>query len=201
MSLLLWSNILILITAIVCLVVVYWYFKDSPKDIKATYLFALFLVLVSQVLIIADLAFVELIVEVLYIAILTFVYIILLQSIRHLKSEHYRYPYPFVFTPVFLLITYPFLYDINVLKEVIINLIEGGGIAVIIFLFVYHINAFKRKYLAYSGLLSFILAMILASFLSQKWIYADFLWPVFLSFGMILVTYSFTYLLRSSANK
>lgn len=195
----LWDNILILITVTLCYVIVYRRFDEAPKDIILTYSFLLLLLVIIQLMILADLAIRELVVEVLHITNLTVAYIILLQTIRYLKSENYRYPYPFVFTPVLILITYPFLYDIEVLKVVIIAGIEGGGLLVLLFLFIYHKDYFKRRIIAYISIALLLLSFILARVVIDDWVLADELWPVALSAGMILFTYSFSYLLKGTS--
>lgn len=127
--------------------------------------------------------------------------VLLLISLRYLESDINSYPKIFVFSPLLIVICYPFLVDIPVFSSFIIGSVQLIGLVVLILLYFFYRQRMKRERLAYWGLGALGTAFILYWFVSDMSITANHAWPVFLSIGMIISTYSFQYLMKVQISK
>lgn len=101
-----------------------------------------------------------------------------------------------VFSPVLIVFAYPFLVDTPVFASFVSGSIQLIGLIVLILLYFFYKNRIKRETLAYLGLAALGTAFILYWFVSEMSIAASHSWPVLLSIGMIISTYSFSYLMK-----
>lgn len=127
----------------------------------------------------------------LYTSAFSFILVMLLMTIRNLKPEFTRYPYPFVFMPLLLLIAAPFIQAVSILMNFISILLQGGGVLVLFLLYTGYPERFKRLWLAITGLVAFIIAYILCWFMSGLPHIYSWMWQTLAAVGIFAT--SFTY--------
>lgn len=160
-------------------------------DIKITLFLSVFLIPVHELFVIYPFHSSGIINEWLLITISSLLLIVLLITIRNLKPEIIRYPYPLVYVPLLVLAAYPSLQGTPALTNIIFMMLQGAGLLVISILFIGHSESVKDLKYAVTGVLSLFAAY------GIYWIAGDFYelsswsWQVFIAMGMISLPISF----------
>ena len=121
---------------------------------------------------------------------LSFILVGLFILIRDSKPEVARFPASFTLLPLAILPFYPLLNDKAVLRELLMLIIQGGGIVVaLLILSMRQIKDSRHAYLIF-GILFFAASYVLKWFIfnagEHQWTY-----EISLSLGMIICTYGF----------
>lgn len=121
---------------------------------------------------------------------ITFVMLVLASVIRHFKPLYTRYPLSFSFTPVVILIFYPFITDADVLKNLLNQLLQGGAILISFLLYLTLGNKLRSHFIFLAGILLFILAYGLYWFGNDLTSLNPWAWQLFMAAGVITMSQS-----------
>ena len=127
----------------------------------------------------------EVIAEYMAIVMMVLLLILILMSIRRLRPEISRYPYPFVYLPAAILLFYPLIQGTEALTHLILMIIQGGSVLALLFLTVAHFSLFEKKWIAVITVLSFFGAYVLFWYAPMFMTIQQWMWQSLLSVGMI----------------
>ncbi|MEX0823200.1 MAG: hypothetical protein WD008_02360 [Balneolaceae bacterium] len=156
------------------------------------------LIPVHEIFVIYPFQFSEIVNEWILISISILLLIVLLITIRNLKPEIIRYPYPLVYVPLLVLAAYPSLQGTPALTNIIFMMLQGAGLLVISILFVGHSESIEHPKYAIIGVCSLFTAY------GMYWIAGDFYelsswsWEVLIAVGMISLPISFVGFIKNT---
>jgi len=195
-----WGDVYLLIAAVFSLTIISKKYPGGVKDIKITSIFALIVYILSEMIVLIDLEIVAIISSILLITALSLVFVILLMLIRNLKPIVFQYPYPVVFLPLLLPVSFLFVTDTIIVEQIILASIQAVVIVVLFLLTSGYIHYLEKKAGMYSGLLLLIASFVLYWMVKEIINVPTYLWKLFLSIGMVLIIYSLSGLINNKIN-
>ncbi len=190
-----WSQILLLLTIPVAIYFLFTRIENAHYDVKVNGLITLFLLFSNELLPLLNEEFYITISGYLVMGIHVFILIVLLDVIHWLRPEFSRYPYPFVYIPLIILLSYPFIEGTEVLINIILTIIQGGSLFVLGTLYIGHYSSFKRKWIALLSIFTFLAAFSIFWFLPGNIEISKWMWQPLIVVGMISSAYTLAYLL------
>src|SRR5690625_2156099 len=121
---------------------------------------------------------------------ITTVLLVLAFIIRQLKPYYARYPYPFSFTPLAVLIFYPMVSDTAVLKDLLNQILQGGALLIALLLTLSLGRSIQKNFMLWGGVLLLMISCIAYWMISAE-AFTPWLWQSSLSLGMVLCSWSF----------
>lgn len=125
----------------------------------------------------------------------SFVLIILLSTIRCLKPDYARYPYPFVFIPLIIMAFYPFIQGTDALTLLILKLLQAGSLITFLLLIIGHYDMFKRGWMVILSLVLFLSSYLLYWYMPEQVTVANWMWQPQLAIGIFLSSITYPYML------
>jgi hypothetical protein len=191
-----WSVILILIVSVISGLILANKVDPEALDIKLSGIFLFIIVFSAELIPLIHFRLVEVpsfqaIFNYLSISTFALILTMLLMTIRWLRPEIARYPYPFVFVPLLIIAFFPFIEGTESITNIILLMIQAGSILVLALLITLHYKHFQKGWMIILSLLSFIAAFTIF------WIIPGFadiqiwMWKPFIAIGMF--TFSLTY--------
>lgn len=193
-----WSQILLIFTAAVISVLFYKRVPKEQSDIRFFLIFSSLAAGITELFHLISFPYSDVIREYLLITLFTTILIILLMTIRVLKPSYARYPYPSVFLPALVLISYPFIQGVTALTSVIHQILQGGSIIVLVMLISAHYNQFKRGWMAVGIFITMLSAFLIYWVVPLFSEITVWMWQPFLIAGMIFSSLSFPRIFRDS---
>lgn len=188
-----WSELLVILTSALGAAYIFTAFDRKHRDVKNVGLFTLLCVVIFQLNQFLDYSsnISSIVTEVLYLSIFSLVLTFLLLTIRKLKPEFARYPYPIAFIPVLIVILYPLILDNQSIISLVGQLLQLAGLLTLLLLIISHL---ERNRIILITSISFIL------FLSGAAIYwfngfismGSWLWQSLVAVAIALISYSMT---------
>lgn len=183
-----WSEILLLVCAVLSIFLLL-YNSSRHRQIRV---FASVAILSVVATLVPDLLAIQetVIVEWAMVTGITAALLALASIIRELKPYYARYPYPFSFTPLAILIFYPMLSDTAVLKDLLNQILQGGALLITLLLAISLARRVENRLSLLTGVGLLIVACI------AYWAPVDdslipWLWQSTLALGMVLCSWSF----------
>ena len=190
-----WGDLFLLIAAVLGLAIIIKNYPNGVKDIKITSILALVVYLASEFIVIFENEIIILLRPILFITALSFVFVILLMLIRRLKPVVFQYPYPIVFLPLLLPVSFLFVMDTIIVEQIILASIQAVVIVVLFLLTAGYGHYLDKRGGMYFGLLLLITSFILYWMVKEVVNIEQWAWKLTLSLGMILTIYSLSGLL------
>ncbi|GEM_PF-1723019 len=190
-----WGDLYLLIAAVLSLAIIIKNYPNGVRDIKVTSILALVVYVASELILIIENEIIILLKPILFITALSLVFVILLMLIRRLKPVVFQYPYPIVFLPLLLPVSFLFVMDTIIVEQIILASIQAVVIVVLFLLTAGYGHYLDKRGGMYFGLLLLITSFILYWMVKEVVSLEQWVWKLTLSFGMILTIYSLTGLL------
>ncbi|TVR28942.1 MAG: hypothetical protein EA390_10690 [Balneolaceae bacterium] len=189
-----WSQILLIISSLLSVYFILSRVPESRKDIKLLGTITCFSVFSHELLHILEVNYYQIVTDYLSIGIYSLLLIIILITVRLHKPEYARYPYLFVFTPILILLFFPFIQGTDVLTSLILKLIQAGCIISLLLIIIAHFELLKRGW--QTGLSIFLLATsyLIFWFLSEQYDQKLWMWQPQLAVSMLLLAVNFPYI-------
>ncbi|PKD44541.1 hypothetical protein [Rhodohalobacter barkolensis] len=188
-----WSELLIILTSALGAAYIFTAFDGKHRDVKNVGLFTLLCIVIFQLNQFLDYSsnISSIVTEVLYLSIFSLVLTFLLLTIRKLKPEFARYPYPIAFIPVLIVVLYPLIIGNESILNLVGQLLQLAGLLTLLLLIISHLE--HSRIIATTSI-SFIL------FLSGAAIYwfdgsipiGSWLWQSLVAVAIALISYSMT---------
>lgn len=121
---------------------------------------------------------------------ITTVLLVLAFIIRQLKPYYARYPYPFSFTPLAVLIFYPMVSDTAVLKDLLNQILQGGALLIALLLTLSLGRRIQKRFILWGGVLLLTISCAAYWMISAE-AFSPWLWQSSLALGMVLCSWSF----------
>ena len=192
-----WSNLLLILSSGLSLLIIYNRYSDTPKDFRLAALFIFTLLFFHQALPMTFFEYPQTVKDALFTSFLSVTLITLLIIIRHLKEELNKYPYYIVFSPLMIIVVYPFLLDTYELIGFVNVVIKICSLTVLFLLLITEKNNLKYYYLSLAGLFSIVTGLVIY-WISDNHVALNSAWPFLMASGMIIVTFTFPYLLKTN---
>jgi len=122
----------------------------------------------------------------------TFILILLANLIRQMKPVYTRYPVQFSYTPLVILITYPFVLEVESIRILLNLILQGGIIAISVLLYGSIYRKFDNHFFYLIGILSLTLSYMIFWFIEDV---SAWIWQVPIAAGLLLTTIGFNDLL------
>ncbi len=187
-----WGDVYFLIAVILSLSIIFQKYPNDVKDIKFTSIAALIIYLTGQLIQFVELTYIDRVSTMLTIVSLSLVFVILLMLIRKLKPVVFQYPYPIVFLPLMLPVSFAFMMDTIIVEQIIFASIQAVVIVVLFLLTAGYSEYMESKWGMGTGLILFILAFVLYWMVKEIYPVPEWIWKIATSAGMVLVIYSFS---------
>lgn len=187
-----WGDVYFLIAVILSLSIIFQKYPNDVKDIKFTSITALIIYLTGQLIQFVELTYIDRVNTMLTIVSLSLVFVILLMLIRKLKPVVFQYPYPIVFLPLMLPVSFAFMMDTIIVEQIIFASIQAVVIVVLFLLTAGYSEYMESKWGMGTGLILFILAFVLYWMVKEIYPVPEWIWKIATSAGMVLVIYSFS---------
>ncbi len=187
-----WGDVYFLIAVILSLSIIFQKYPNDVKDIKFTSIAALIIYLTGQLIQFVELTYIDRVNTMLTIVSLSLVFVILLMLIRKLKPVVFQYPYPIVFLPLMLPVSFAFMMDTIIVEQIIFASIQAVVIVVLFLLTAGYSEYMESKWGMGTGLILFILAFVLYWMVKEIYPVPEWIWKIATSAGMVLVIYSFS---------
>jgi hypothetical protein len=122
---------------------------------------------------------------------ITFTLIVMALLIREMKPAFARFPVLFSYMPLFIILVYPFIADVQILKDVLNQILQGGALFIVLLFYLTLIRKMDDHILFLLSIILFTAAYLL------YWFGGEFpgnhlwTWQLPLISGMILITLKF----------
>jgi hypothetical protein len=189
-----WSQILLIISSLISVYFLLSRIPENRKDIKILGGISCFSVFSHELLHIFEITHYQLVTDYISIAIYSVLLIIILITIRLHKPEYARYPYLFVYTPILVLLLFPFIQGTEVLTSLILKLIQAGSIIALLLLSIAHYELFKRGWQAGVSILLLATSYLIFWFFPDKMNLQLWMWQPQLAVSMFLLSITFPYI-------
>jgi len=189
-----WSQILLIISSLLS---VYFLLKRIPEgriEIKILGVISCFSVFFHELFYILEIYHYQLVTDYLSIGIYSLLLVIILITIRFHKPEYARYPYLFVYTPILVLLLYPFIQGTDVLTSLILKLIQAGSIIALLLIVIAHYELFKRGLQASVSIILLATSYLIFWFLPVQYNLELWMWQPQLALAMLLISLTFPYI-------
>lgn len=123
---------------------------------------------------------------------ISFFLFVLAITVRQLKPEYARYPIFFSYLPLGIIAVYPFISDADVLKDLLNQLLQGGGLAVSIVLFFSLYSKLTKPAMYTLGLVLLTIAYAVYWFGESIHSHYPWTWQLPMAGGLILATLAAT---------
>ncbi|MEX1061982.1 MAG: hypothetical protein WEC12_00145 [Balneolaceae bacterium] len=186
-----WSEILVLLTTVTVTV---YLFLNTDRNFQYVrfFLLAVLLSLVISFIPAIGIEVPDIIAgEWSRIAGITSLLIVLGMVIRELRPLYARHPASFSLTPAAIMIFYPFIADVEVLKDLLNQILQAGALVITFLLYLSLAARLKFHFVLLTGIGLFSAAYLLYWF-SDVTENLPWMIHLFLSFGLLTVSYSFT---------
>lgn len=193
-----WSQVLLLLVIPMSLYLYVSRMGKNRRDALVTGVFVLIVAFLREIISLIDIPRRALIEEYAAILLLILLLILILMSIRRLRPEISRYPYPFVYVPVTILLFYPLIQGTEALTNIIFKIIQGGSVLALLFLTVAHFSLFVRRWIAVANVIALLLAYIIFWFAPLFMATEQWMWQSLLSVGMIASSIAFPVILSET---
>ncbi|PWN07555.1 hypothetical protein [Rhodohalobacter mucosus] len=193
-----WSQVLLLLVLPISLYLYITRMGKDRRDALFTGAIVLILMFFREIVSLTDVTGRELLKEYSAILLLVLLLILILMSIRRLRPEISRYPYPFVYVPFIILLFYPLVQGTEALTNIIFIIIEGGSVLSLLFLTIAHFSLFEKKWVAVLNVVVLFLAYIFFWFEPQFFAAEQWMWQSLLSIGMITSSIAFPVILSET---
>lgn len=132
---------------------------------------------------------------------ISFFLFILAITIRELKPEYARYPVFFSYLPLGIIAVYPFISDADVLKDLLNQLLQGGGLVVSIMLFFSLYSKLTNRAMYTLGLVLLTIAYAVYWFGESIHTHYPWTWQLPMAGGLILAALAATEVLSYLKNR
>lgn len=192
-----WSQILLLISSPIAMVIYHSRMGSDRQDAKYLGLLIYISIFLYEISLHFDLPFTDITREYIAIFIFVLILILLLMSIRRLRPDISRYPYPFVYVPLIILFFYPLIAGVSALTDIVLIIIQGGSLLSIAFLTTAHFDLFHSKWVAIMNILllglSYSIYWFMPSTDLELW-----MWQSFIAAGMVTTAISLPVILSET---
>ncbi len=188
------SQILLIISSLLSVYFILSRVPENRKDIKLLGTISCVSVFSHELLHIMEVTYYQVVTDYISIGIYSLLLIIILITVRLHKPEYARYPYLFVFTPILILLFFPFIQGTDVLTSLILKLIQAGCIISLLLIIIAHFELFKRGW--QTGITIFLLATsyLIYWFLPEQYNQEMWMWQPQLAVSMLLLAVNFPYI-------
>lgn len=196
-----WGDVYLLIAAVLSLAIIIKKYPDGVRDVKVTSIIALIVYLISELIIIIESEITILLKPILFITALSLLFVILLMLIRRLKPVVFQYPYPIVFLPLLLPVSFLFVMDSIIVEQIILASIQAVVIVVLFLLTAGYGHYLDKRGGMYIGLLLLITSFVLYWMVKEVVNIEQWIWKFTVSLGMILTVYALSSLLLNKLDE
>lgn len=190
-----WGDVYLLIAISLSFAIIVIKYPNSVKDIKITSCTAIVIYLIGEFSLLFESHYSQIVKTLSLIKSLSLIFVILLMLIRRLKPVVFQYPYPIVFLPLLLPVSYSFVMDILIVEQIILASIQSVIIVVIFLLSAGYFGFFRGKTAVVIGVTALISSFILYWMLMELLLIDEWTWKLAASVGMVLIIYAISDLL------
>jgi len=182
-----WSEILLLICS--CTAILLLFLKSGSGYLRIKLLCTgSFLAVIVSFIAQHIVAYESLIIEWTKISGISFFLIVVAITIRELKPEYARYPVFFSYLPLGIIAVYPFITDADVLKNLLNQMLQGGGLVVSLLLYFSFYGKLKNYGMYMGGIVLFIIAYAIYWFADAFSLLYPWAWQLPLAIGFIMAS-------------
>ncbi len=128
----------------------------------------------------------------------TLLFVSISALIRELKPLYNRYPVGFSLFPLLILIVYPFISDQEVLRQLLIQILQGGGLLIGLLIVITLLKPVENSIWVLTGIILIAVSYGIYWFIMDLYSLDDWIWQVILAGGLLFSMYYinniFTYL-------